>query len=250
MTTGVSVESYGDVTSRAWRGRTARRALLIAGIVAVGVYVVADLLSGLLYEGYSFADQAISELSAYGSPVRPLILTFFTVYGLLLIAFSVGMWRAGARRRALRWAAVFLLASTLVGMILHPFFPMSSRGMETGLNDTMHQVLTGVWGLFVLPAVVFAAVAYRGWWRLYSIGSLLIMMVFAWLATTAMQGLADNLSTPRGGLYERINAYTFLAWLAVLAVTLMRRSLNEREPEMDGTGKDTPSKEPAIVASG
>jgi hypothetical protein len=56
MTTGVSAESYGDVTSRAWRGRTARRALLIAGIVAVGVYVVADLLSGLLYEGYSFAD--------------------------------------------------------------------------------------------------------------------------------------------------------------------------------------------------
>jgi hypothetical protein len=122
--------------------------------------------AGLLYEGYSFADQAISELSAYGSAVRPLMLTFLTVYGLLLIAFSVGMWRAGARRRALRWAAAFLLASTLVGLILHPFLPMSSRGMETGLNDTMHQVLTGVWGLFALPAVVFAAVAYRGTWRL------------------------------------------------------------------------------------
>jgi hypothetical protein len=70
MTTGVSAESNGNVTSRAWRGRMARRALLIAGIVAMGVYVVADLLSGLLYEGYSFADQAISELVGLVNSVR------------------------------------------------------------------------------------------------------------------------------------------------------------------------------------
>jgi hypothetical protein len=107
-----------------------------------------------------------------------------------------------------------------------------------------------VWGLFVLPAVVFAAVAYRRWWRLYSIGSLLVMMVFGWLATTAMQGVADNLPTPWAGAYERINAYTFLAWLVVLAVTVMRRALNEREPEIGGTGKDARRREPAIVASG
>jgi hypothetical protein len=122
--------------------------------------------------------------------------------------------------------------------------------METGLNDTMHQVLTGVWGLFALPAVVFAAVAYRGRFRLYSIGSLLIMMVFGWLATTAMQGVADNMPTPWAGAYERINAYTFLAWLAVLAVTVIRRSLSETKAEIGGTGQDTRSREPAIVASG
>jgi hypothetical protein len=62
-----SAESCGDVMLRAWRSGTARKALLVAGITAVGVYAVGDLLSGLLYEGYSFKDQVISELTALGS---------------------------------------------------------------------------------------------------------------------------------------------------------------------------------------
>jgi hypothetical membrane protein len=250
MTTAVNAESCGEVMSRAWRGRTATRALLVAGIVASGVYVVGDLLSGLLYKGYSFTDQAISELSAYGSPVRSLMVAFLTVHGLLLVAFSVGLRRSGDRIRALRWVGIFLLAAIVVGLFLHPFFPMSSRAMEQGFNDTMHIVLTGVWGFLVFPAVVFAAVAYRGWFRLYSIGSLLVMVVFGWLAATAMQGIAEKLPTPWVGAFERINAYVYLAWLVVLAVTVMRRSLSDVTPEMGGTGVEAQRREPAIVASG
>jgi hypothetical protein len=37
-----------------------KRVLLIAGIVAVGLYAVGDV-SGLLYDGYSFRDRAISD---------------------------------------------------------------------------------------------------------------------------------------------------------------------------------------------
>jgi hypothetical protein len=48
------------------------RVLLMAGIAAVVVYVIGDLLSAVMYDGYSYIDQAISELSAFGSPVRPL----------------------------------------------------------------------------------------------------------------------------------------------------------------------------------
>lgn len=54
MTTAVSAKSCGEVISRAWRGRRARRALLAAGMAGAGVYVVGDLLSGLLHRGYSF----------------------------------------------------------------------------------------------------------------------------------------------------------------------------------------------------
>jgi Protein of unknown function (DUF998) len=55
------------------------KVLLMAGIAAVGLYVMGDLLAGLLYDGYSFTDQAISELSAFGSPVRPLMVTSLRV---------------------------------------------------------------------------------------------------------------------------------------------------------------------------
>jgi len=76
------------------------RLLLLAGVVAVAAYAVGDLLSGLLYDGYSFRDQAISELSANGSPVRPTAVTWIAFHGVLGIAFGV----------ALATAATFLLA--------------------------------------------------------------------------------------------------------------------------------------------
>ncbi|MGZ4523663.1 MAG: DUF998 domain-containing protein [Mycobacteriaceae bacterium] len=225
-TTGTSAAAGGEVSSRIWRGPKVTRALLVAGPVSLGVYVVGDLLSGLLYEGYSWADQAISELSAYGSPVRPLMLVFLTTYGLLGLALSVGLWRAGDRNQALRWVGVFLFAAGVFTLPLHPFFPMSSRGMETGFNDTMHIILTGVFSLLVFAAMVSGAVAYRGWFRLYSIGSLLVIMVAGWSSATAIQGIADN-NTPWAGAFERINAYVYIAWVAGLAVKVMRRTLSD-----------------------
>jgi hypothetical membrane protein len=215
-----------------WQRPTAKKALLAAGIAGAGVYVVGDLLSGLLYKGYSFKGQAISELSAYGSPVRPLMVTFFTVHGLLLAAFSVGLWRAGDRNRALRGTASFLFLAVMLGLVLHPFFPMSSRGMKTGFNDTMHGDLTVVWVLLVLVAVICAVTAYRGGFRYSSIGSLVVMAVFGWLAGTYMQDIANNQPTPWLGAFERINAYAYLAWLVVLAVTVMRRSIGVVQPQM------------------
>jgi hypothetical protein len=35
--------------------------LLLAGVFAVAVYAAGDVASGVLYDGYSFRDQAISE---------------------------------------------------------------------------------------------------------------------------------------------------------------------------------------------
>jgi hypothetical membrane protein len=107
--------------------------LLLAGIVAVAAYALGDLLSGLLYDGYSFRDQAISELTAIGSPVRPLMVAVIMVHGLLLVVFGVGVWRSGDGR-GLRLIGPFLIAANVVGPVLHPVFPMHSRGMDDGFH--------------------------------------------------------------------------------------------------------------------
>jgi hypothetical membrane protein len=78
--------------------RMDRERLLGAAIACVVPYGLGDLASGLLYEGYSFRDQWISELTAFGSPVRPLMVTAILVHGLLLIAFAVGLWRSPIAR--------------------------------------------------------------------------------------------------------------------------------------------------------
>jgi hypothetical protein len=243
-----STDSYGDVTAAAWRSRTATKALLVAGIASVGVYAVGDLLSGLLYEGYSFKDQVISELTALGSPVRPLMLAAMTAHGLLVAAFGVGIWRSAGRSRSLRWVGPFLIASSIVGFFTHVVFPMSSRWMEPSFTDTMHIIGTGVWSLFILVAMVLSAVAYRGWFRGYSIVTLLVLVGFGTASSIAMGGVEENL-TPWAGGFERINAYAFFAWLVVLAVIVMRRSLNEVPPEK-GVTAVAQTRQPSIAASG
>jgi Protein of unknown function (DUF998) len=243
-----SADSCGDVMARAWRSRTAGKALLVAGIAAVGVYAVGDLLSGLLYEGYSFKDQVISELTALGSPVRPWMLAAMTAHGLLVAAFGVGIWRSAGRSRNLRWVGPLLIASSIVGFFTQVVFPMSSRWMEPSFTDTMHIIGTGVWSLFVLVAMVLSAVAYRGRFRLYSIVTLLVLVGFGTASSIAMGGVEENL-TPWAGGFERINAYAFFAWLIVLAVTVMRRSLGQVTHEK-GVTEVAQTRAPSLVASG
>ena len=242
----VTADSCGDVMLGAWRSRTATKTLLVAGIVAAGAYAVGDLLSGLLYDGYSFKDQWISELPAFGSPVRPLMAAAILVHGLLLVAFGVGVWRS-ADRRSLRWVGLLLIADGLVGLPNHTVFAMSSRGMEGGFNDTMHIVLTGVFSLIVFAVVILSAVAYRGWFRLYSIATLLVVIGFGGATSIAIRGIEEN-HTPWAGGFERINAYAYLVWLVVLAVTVMRRSLNQVTPEK-GVTEVAQTKAPSLVAS-
>jgi hypothetical protein len=243
----VSTDSSGGVMAGGWRSRTATKALLVAGIVAVGVYALGDLLSGLLYEGYSYRDQAISELAAFGSPVRPLMVAAILVHGLLLVAFGVGVWRSGDRR-SLRWVGLLLVAAGLVGFPTHTVFAMSSRWMEGGFNDTMHIILSGVFSLFVFVAVALSAVAYRGWFRLYSIVTLVVLIGFGGAASIAIRGIEENL-TPWAGGFERINAYAYFAWLVVLAVTVIRRSLGQVSLE-EGVTEVAQTRKPSMAARG
>lgn len=245
-----TTDSCGDVMARAWRSRTATKALLVAGIAAVGAYSVGDLLSGLLYQGYSFKDQVISELTALGSPVRPLMLAAMTAHGLLLVAFAVGIWRSAGRCRSLRGVGPLLIASSMAGFFTQVVFPMSSRWMEPSFTDTMHIIGTGVWSLFVLVAMVLSAVAYRGWFRLYSIGTLLVLVGFGTASSISMGRVEENL-TPWAGGFERINAYAFFAWLVVLAVTLIRRSLGHVTLEKGAAETEvTQTRAPSMAASG
>lgn len=207
-----------SLTARS-RGETA---LLAAGILAVAVYGVGDLVSGLLYRGYSFRDQAISELSAFGSPVRPLMVTFILSHALLMTAFGVGI-RRSADRRSLRVAGLCLVVAGLIGFPTHTVFAMSSRWLPSGFNDVMHIAMTSVFSLLVSVALVLTAVAYPGWFRLYAVATLLVMAGFGAAASSAVQGIARN-ETPWAGGFERINAYTYFAWIVVLAVVTWRRA--------------------------
>jgi hypothetical protein len=211
---------------RAGRGRTRRAWLLRAGFAAPAVYAAGDLLSGRAYCGYRFRDQAISELSAYGSPVRTAAVAWITLHELLQLAFGAGVWLSADGNRALRWTAGCSLAANGVTAPLHPFFPMSSRGMAPGFNDTMHQALTLAFVPLVCGAVGASALACPGWFRRYALASLALIVGSGGSMGPLLRALAENRPTPGLGALERVNAYTMHAWTVVLAGVLMRRTLD------------------------
>jgi hypothetical protein len=53
--------------------------LLLCGVISSVLYVVVDMLGSLRYPGYRYIEQQFSELTAPGSPVRPLMLALSVI---------------------------------------------------------------------------------------------------------------------------------------------------------------------------
>jgi hypothetical protein len=118
-----------------------------------------------------------------------------------------------------------LIAGGVVGFPNHTVWAMSSRGMEGGFNDTMHIILSAaVFSALVITAMALSAVAYRGWFRIYALATIAVVVGFGMASGFAIRGIEQN-DTPWAAGFERINAYAYFAWLIVLAVTVMRREV-------------------------
>lgn len=199
-----------------------RKVLLVCGILSSLLYVATVVLAAMRWEGYSSTSQTVSELIAINAPTTPLVVPLFITYSLLVYAFGVGVWRSAGRKRALRFAAVGLVGKEVLGLVVTLFFPMHLRGVEGTLTDTMHAILTGMGVLFMLLAIGFAATAFGKRFRLYSIATILILLVFGILAGLDGSRLAANLPTPWMGVWERINIFSYMLWVVVLSIVLLR----------------------------
>jgi hypothetical protein len=198
-----------------------RKALLASGVLASLLYLGSDVLAALLREGYSYTDQTVSELSAIGSPTRLLVVSLFLVRSLLQFVFASGVWMSANGKRSLRITAALLVGLSVLDFVA-PFFPMHMRGTELTFTDTMHKLLTVLTVLVMLPAIGFAASAFGKQFRLYSIATIVILLVFgAWAGLDAPR-IEANLPTPWVGVKERISIYGYMLWVTVLAVELLR----------------------------
>jgi len=173
------------------------------------------------WEGYSYTSQAVSELKAIGAPTRPFVVSLNIIYDVLVTAFGLGILLTDDRKRA-RFTGVLLIGCGIVGQVTSLFFPMHLRGAETTISDTMHIILTGVNVFFILLSVGFGATLHGKRFRLYSIGTILILILFGALAGLDGPRVAAQLPTPWLGIKERINIYGYLLWVLVLAIIHLR----------------------------
>lgn len=198
--------------------------LLVCGLLSSLLYVATDILGGIRYDGYSFTSQAVSELMAIGAPSERLVDPLFLAYGILVIAFGVGILEtAGRHRRALRLTGLLLIAYGALGLTGPTLFEMYPRGSSGGRSDLPHIILTAVISLVALAAIGIAAFGLGKRFRNYSFATLILMISAGGLAASYGPRMAAGEPTPGFGIIERVDIYAALLWIAVLAVALLRR---------------------------
>src|SRR5688500_6180027 len=146
MTTFTMASGRGRTVAKPVRRESmVRKVLLACGILSSLLYVATDILGGLRADGYSFVSQAVSELMAIAAPSEAFVDPLFLTYGVLALAFGVGVLREGAgRSRALWITGALLIGYAAIGFTGPTFFEMHQRGVGSPDGDIPHIVLTGV----------------------------------------------------------------------------------------------------------
>jgi hypothetical protein len=200
----------------------AQKVLFVCGILASLVWLGTDTLAALHYEGYSYPFDPISGLTAIGSPTRPFAVPLLGFYLGLKIAFAWGIWISAGQKRALHITAGLLFAFGLTDFVsfFFPWHPAEPVGMYI---NVMHGILAGgITVLLILLTIGFGASAGGKWFRIYSYGTLLVMIVMGALPLLGGFQIAADQIPEWFGAGERINAYGFMLWLVVLAIVLLR----------------------------
>ena len=202
------------------RGASLRRWLTASGIVGAALYPLADIYATTRYPGFSYRDQAVSELFAIGAPTASLVVPLFTVSTGLLLLFAFGIWMSANGRRTLRWMGVMMALNCVDALLLWNVFPMHMRGVQPTFTDMMHTVLAV--DPFLLVVVILGAVAFPGRFRTYTVTTLVFTTALAIFSMSYVPAIIAKQPTPWMGATERAAQYATNLWYAVLAVMLLR----------------------------
>lgn len=201
-----------------------RKALLSCGIVASMLYVAMNIFVPLQYEGYNAASQTVSELSAIDAPTRSLWVSLAIVYSFLMVVFGLGVWKSADRDRRLRITGGLMIANVVIGLFWPPMHQREVLAAGGGtLTDILHIVFTMITVPLFLLTIGFGAAAFGKQFRIYSVVTIVVLIVFGVLTGIDSPRMEANLSTPWIGVWERISIGAYMLWVVVLAIALLRK---------------------------
>jgi hypothetical protein len=199
-------------------GEWVRKTLLACGALSGLVYIGWNELAALEWQGYTRVSNAISELHLIGSPSKWLLGPWERiVYNALLVAFGIGVWRSAQGSRALRVVGGLQI---LAGATLPLWMLFGEASLAAHVKLSVIGIST------MLGSMASSAVAFRGWFRPYSLISMAAVVTLFGLALSYVPEVNAGHPTRFMGLDERIAVGAYFLWLFVLVALLWRRRAN------------------------
>jgi protein-S-isoprenylcysteine O-methyltransferase Ste14 len=198
-----------------------QRSLLACGLWASLLYVATDLMAASSYAGYSITGQNYSELLASGAPTRSPMILVSVAYNLLVAAFAAGVWASAKPERTARITGAVMTCYAALSLVTPLFFQMDMRGAAVTSRGSLHAPMTAVMSLFILLSMGFGAFLLGKRFRLYSLATIVIVVIFGVLTGLQAPRLVAGRPTPWMGLTERVNIYATMIWFAALAIGLL-----------------------------
>ena len=193
--------------------RRALRLASVCGIAAVGIYVGATVLGGLLDPAYSQVSRTVSELTGAGAPDRAFLAILYVGYNVLVAAFGYAIHRVAPQEPRLRVGMYLLTAGSVAGIGLVTVLPTDLAGQPITAIGVAHIVVAGVAALLTVATTFVMAAGFR------RVGALrpLVRGSFAAGGAIVLAGplsaLAVASGSPYAGVFERITIGLFLLWI-------------------------------------
>ena len=201
-----------------------RKILLSCGILSSLLYVAMNIFIPMEWQAYDSFSQTVSELSAIDAPTRPIWVFAGRIYTLLFAAFGLGVIMSAGSNRSIFITGVILLIYGLLGLFWPPMHLRKDLAAgQKSLTDIMHIVFAIITVLLMLAAMSIGAAGPEKAFRVYSIFSIILLLLFGALTSRDAPLIESNRPTPWMGVWERINIGIFLLWVIVLAIMLLRK---------------------------
>jgi len=212
----------------------ARKFLLNCGIFSSLWYIVINIAVPFFYTGYSVVTFTVSELSAIGAPTRILWVLLCILYSLSFAAFGWGVYLSNKNHSRLRVVGILIIIYSMFGLY---WPPMNMRGHEPELTDMLHIIWAAITNIFMWLFMGFGAAALNNRFRIFTIISIVMHIVFGLLTSLEAPNIATNEPTLLIGFWERINISIFMIWVIVFAVELLKNKshLSSSSPATQNT---------------
>ena len=209
------------------------RFLLICGILAAPIFILTDIIAAtLIYPGYDYSAQQVSELSAIGAPSRDFWMIMGYPYNLLTLAFAGGIWLAAGRRTGLKVTAALIVLFAANSFLWGWIAPMHMRGTRFTETDTRHIAFAVSAVVLMVGFITAGALALGRKFRIYSGITVAGMLTAGGIVSTQIAAIAANQPTPWMGLVERVSVYSPMIWMLVLAIVLLREGREHLRPAL------------------